>query len=168
MKTCTRCGVSKDLSAFYLRGDKKGHRSECGDCSHADNQQRRPKYSAHEAERHREWSGQNKPHLAGYMRRKRSQTPEQYRNAHLLRKFGITLEQHDAMLATQGNACIICRRPFTKTPHVDHCHASGQVRGLLCSDCNPMLGFARDNPAVLKAAAEYLEGSDVRHQRAAA
>lgn len=40
------------------------------------------------------------------------------------------------MLVSQGGACAICRKPFVKTPHVDHRHIDGKVRGLLCAGCN--------------------------------
>jgi hypothetical protein len=73
---------------------------------------------------------------------KRQQT---WRRASLKRSFGITPEQHDAMRASQGDRCAMCRRDFgTKIadrPHVDHCHATGKVRGLLCFRCNTALGF---------------------------
>ncbi|MEX3556560.1 MAG: endonuclease domain-containing protein, partial [Burkholderia gladioli] len=54
------------------------------------------------------------------------------------RKYGITGEQFSEMMADQGEACATCRRPFdwgskqTK-PHIDHCHASKKIRGILCN-----------------------------------
>lgn len=48
-----------------------------------------------------------------------------------------------------------CRRP-NKTPHIDHCHETKKVRGLLCGRCNYLLGVAQDNPLVLARAALYL------------
>ena len=41
--------------------------------------------------------------------------------------------------------------------HVDHCHATGRIRALLCGACNGMLGLAKDKPATLRAAADYIE-----------
>lgn len=75
------------------------------------------------------------------------------------RKRGIdlTMEQYESMLVAQSNACAICVRPFeTRSPHVDHCHTGGHVRGLLCDDCNLGLGKFGDDPARLDAAAAYL------------
>lgn len=77
-----------------------------------------------------------------------------------MRNYGVTPEQYEAMLEVQANRCAICR---TDTPggkgtwHVDHCHDSKAVRGLLCHHCNIMLGNAKDDPAVLRSAAAYLE-----------
>ena len=67
------------------------------------------------------------------------------------------LEMKDA----QKGCCAICAKPF-KTPmhtHVDHCHTTKVVRGLLCPPCNHGLGFFCDDPILLRAAAEYIERS---------
>lgn len=62
------------------------------------------------------------------------------------------------MLVEQNNSCI-CGKEFTGTPHVDHCHSSGKVRGLLCTKCNRALGLVHDNTETLKALIRYLEKS---------
>ena len=46
-----------------------------------------------------------------------------------------------------------------KSLHIDHCHVTGKVRGVLCPECNHMLGKAKDNPVLLRRAADYLEES---------
>mgnify|MGYP001575496867 CR=1 FL=1 len=74
-------------------------------------------------------------------------------------KYGITLEQRDAMLADQGGCCAICKTTEPgrgKAWNVDHCHATGQVRGLLCVRCNFVGGHAKDKVDVLVNAAVYL------------
>src|ERR1019366_1635613 len=76
-----------------------------------------------------------------------------------LRKFGLTQANFDALLAEQGAACAICqsRNPRGRgTFHVDHCHDTGRIRGLLCTTCNSGLGHFKDDPARLEAAAAYL------------
>ena len=85
------------------------------------------------------------------------------RNYHLKRRYGITAAEYDAMLAEQGGLCALCRqRP---AEHVDHDHAFGQVRGLLCSCCNQGLGNFRDQLQHLKAAVDYLERTTwIRHE----
>ena len=79
-----------------------------------------------------------------------------------MRRYGLTLEQYDAMVAAQQNRCAICGMDGTKSTHgklyVDHDHATGAVRGLLCHGCNTALGLFADDPARLVAAAEYLHG----------
>jgi hypothetical protein len=73
--------------------------------------------------------------------------------------YGMTLEDYDVMLAQQDGACAICRRKPKERLVVDHCHATGQVRGLLCAKCNTGLGLYQDNPDRLLAAIAYLESS---------
>lgn len=73
--------------------------------------------------------------------------------------YGITPAQFDAMITAQGNRCPICSIEFDGSPrqqHVDHCHETGVVRGILCRDCNLGLGRFADNTANLQGAIEYL------------
>src|SRR5262245_46898769 len=74
------------------------------------------------------------------------------------RVYGISLEDYDVMFERQGGACSICKRTGV-TLCVDHCHLTGEVRGLLCIRCNSALGFCSDDPALLQAAAEYLQAA---------
>lgn len=76
-----------------------------------------------------------------------------------LRRYGLTLTQYDEMLAKQAGLCAICLTPPKQNEHlaVDHCHASGAVRGLLCRACNTGLGFYKDDVELMKAAIAYLE-----------
>lgn len=84
-------------------------------------------------------------------------------NAYLKRVYGITYRQYHAMLAEQSGLCKICNGPgfLMKDCHklllvVDHCHKGGQVRGLLCHNCNRALGLLKDDPAIINRAAEYI------------
>jgi hypothetical protein len=83
------------------------------------------------------------------------------RTYHLKRRYGITVAEADAMLADQGGLCAMCAA--APAAHVDHDHATGAVRALLCFNCNGGLGQFRDDPALLRAAAHYVE-----HHRARA
>jgi hypothetical protein len=88
------------------------------------------------------------------------QNPRSKRNTHLKSKFGITIEQFDSLLKTQNNCCAICMSPTPKgrgTFHVDHCHKTGTIRGLLCHDCNTGIGKFGDNIEALRKAVNYLE-----------
>lgn len=73
--------------------------------------------------------------------------------------YGMTVEDYQLILAAQDGLCAICKmKPRTKRLHVDHCHKTSKVRGLLCSVCNSgVLASAKDNPEILRAAARYLD-----------
>jgi len=156
---------TKEERAAYLREWQRR--------SHAANPEKRngasrKRYARNEAFRkrsadsHREWSQNNAERLLEYQRRWREENPEKYRQiwrAAALRKYGLTIAQYDAMLAAQNSACMICRLAFDDTPksiHVDHCHGTGRVRGLLCSGCNTGIGCLQDSPEILRRASEYL------------
>lgn len=79
------------------------------------------------------------------------------RSAKLRHKYGIGIEEFEAMLEAQGGACAVCgSHPDGRDLCVDHDHVTGQVRGLLCDLCNRMLGQAGDNPDLLDRGAAYL------------
>lgn len=95
----------------------------------------------------------------GYSRRWRQAHPEIYDDKHLRRFYGISLVQFKILNGAQGGQCKICGGPPTgkmKRLCVDHCHISGNIRGLLCRACNSLLGHAKDNPEILKKAIAYL------------
>ncbi|MGH3065535.1 MAG: endonuclease VII domain-containing protein [Gaiellaceae bacterium] len=83
-----------------------------------------------------------------------------------LRKYGLTPADYGAMVETQNGRCMICNtdQPGTESGcwPVDHDHATGRVRALLSSACNAGLGLFDDDPARLRAAADYLE--TVKHR----
>jgi hypothetical protein len=62
-----------------------------------------------------------------------------------MRRYGVTIEEYDALLETQNGVCAICGGPLTrasgKLPHLDHSHNSKKIRGLLCAGCNHGLGY---------------------------
>lgn len=78
------------------------------------------------------------------------------RRSYLQRKYGMTLEEYDEMVAEQEGRCAICRQEV-ELLFVDHCHATGRRRKGLCESCNWGLGNFADDPARLRAAAAYLE-----------
>jgi hypothetical protein len=92
--------------------------------------------------------------------------PNRLRDAEMIRKhnlktlYGLTVETYEELLENQNHLCLLCTEDFKtydRTPHVDHDHITGQVRGVLCHHCNLMLGYARDNVDTLQAAIKYLE-----------
>jgi hypothetical protein len=90
-------------------------------------------------------------------RAKQKASSSKYEHARTCKRYGISVAEFDAMLAHQRGACGICERPFQSTPHIDHCHVTRRVRGLLCNKCNLGLGYYDDDPTFLRNAARYLE-----------
>src|ERR1043165_5887599 len=90
----------------------------------------------------------------------RAANPNKIRESHLLRKYGITIADRDALLLAQRGVCAICASPDfgDRGPQVDHVHDSTRrVRGVLCLGCNVGLGALAEDPARLRAAADYIE-----------
>lgn len=121
------------------------------------------------------WSIENSEWRApvGVKRNAGGRSNPNYHREWSYRKFGISIAEYERMSAEQHGACAICREPKRrahrrtgklKSLAVDHCHKGGQVRGLLCGDCNHLLGLAKDDPEILRRAIAYLE----RHQEKAA
>jgi hypothetical protein len=72
-------------------------------------------------------------------------------------RYNITEEQYQNLLTLQKNKCAICTREFVRTPHIDHNHTTGAVRGLLCYSCNGAIGNLQESIEILKNAIRYLE-----------
>ena len=77
---------------------------------------------------------------------------------------GVTAEWYDETLAEQGGVCAICRQPESKFSSggglkmlaIDHDHATGKVRGLICQQCNIGIGALQDSPVLIRKAIRYL------------
>lgn len=73
------------------------------------------------------------------------------------RRYGIEPEQYESLLVKQAGVCAICgTKPNGKTLAVDHCHKTQKIRGLLCLNCNSLLGHCKDDPSRLLKAIHYL------------
>ena len=99
----------------------------------------------------------------------RSAASQKNRAWRLRTKYGLTVEDFDQMLAAQGGVCAICGNPpkpdgvrAASRLHPDHDHVTNRNRDLLCLSCNVGVGHFRDDPALMRAAAEYIE----RHRAA--
>jgi len=118
---------------------------------------------------HREYYKKNKASLDAYRRDFRDAHPlleKEWQAVYLGRskekrkfysmksRYGLTEEEYNQMILQQDNKCAVCTQPFTTTPHVDHCHTTGRVRGLLCSPCNTGLGVYEKKAYLF---AEYLK-----------
>jgi hypothetical protein len=85
-------------------------------------------------------------------------TSKERRAKRLKKLFNLDAGDYERIVTHQGGVCAICRKPpKTKPLAVDHCHTTGLTRGAACNMCNRALAAFRDNPELLKAAAEYLE-----------
>lgn len=127
-KTCIECGVLKAAPAFAASNrEQDRYCARCLDC-----QAQLKATRVRRRGKGRDWKKQ---------------------------KYGMSIREFDRMLSAQQHACVICRKPHSsdKPLCVDHEHASGRVRGLLCGHCNTAIGYLRDNPMFCRLAAEYLE-----------
>jgi hypothetical protein len=98
---------------------------------------------------------------AKYMRDWRKANPLRAKHHDLKKTLGIGLDEYTHLLEKQGGKCAICGKAdewFNLA--ADHCHNKGYVRGLLCSLCNRGLGLYRDDPSLLRRAAEYIEETE--------
>lgn len=75
---------------------------------------------------------------------------------HALSKLGVTKADYDREFKKQKGRCGICRQKPERRLNADHDHETNKFRGLLCKTCNIGLGYFKDNPALLEAAAMYL------------
>jgi len=133
-----------------------------------------PEFRARRAEYQRTYVAANRDKL-NEMKRQRYATDPAYRakliaatlkndrRLQLRRKYGISLEDFDRLLAEQLGACAVCGRIPNETLCVDHSHRTGKVRGLLCRRCNAGLGCYDDQPGFMGKAAAYLEYWERRH-----
>jgi hypothetical protein len=137
----------------YAAEYRKSHKEQVA--AHQARYRSRPEYREREreAQRKRDEVRQKDPTFRAKRRRQDF--------AEGLVRYGLSVEDYARMLERQGCACAICRTkdPGARSWHVDHDHATGVVRGLLCHRCNLMLGHAKDSPSVLEAGAGYLRGT---------
>jgi len=154
-KYCGKCDKVKPISNFGSdRKRKYGLTSACKAC-------RNPQSKA--------WRDKNKEYVKEINKKSRDKRKEyysdpermlKYRNLELKRKFGITHEQYEKILAQQKGICAICKKfrlnKGKKYMAIDHCHKSGKIRGILCHFCNRGLGSFEDSQDFLINAIKYL------------
>jgi hypothetical protein len=143
-KQCTKCGTVKPAKDFYKeRRVADGLTARCKQCMKAD---ATTSYQSRKEEV-----------LAAH---KEKYCAKKNREKHLMSHYGMTIEEWNEMFASQNYRCAICgsKHPMHNNGHfvVDHCHDLNFVRGILCGQCNSMLGLAKDDPDTLFDAAMYL------------
>lgn len=102
-------------------------------------------------------------YMREYGRKLREANPDYHKNMFLKRHYGITIDCYNEMLANQNGCCAICAKTEANEIRgkvvslaVDHDHATGSVRALLCSSCNTALGLFNDSVELLAKAREYV------------
>lgn len=165
-KVCTKCGGVKPFDEFHRnKRSRDGRNGRCKACV-LTYMASRPDLAKTRAKRYRD---AHPDRVRERNRRYRASNPERvkryFRGKNLERDYGITLEDYEALLRVQGGRCAICNElpeasdgdPRRGMLHVDHDHATGRVRGLLCVRCNVGVGQFRDSRDFLAAAIRYLE-----------
>lgn len=175
MKVCCACKELLTTASFNkLTAAKDGLYPSCRDCTNANKRQswaasseenrarRRAEYAADLRGRRTE---QSRKAREAWAARETDLDLRTYRDRHLRRKFGISVDEYDRMHDAQNGLCAVCNEPETDADYrtkrlrflaVDHCHDSGAVRGLLCRRCNTALGLLLESPDRVEALLAYL------------
>jgi len=137
MKTCSKCGQTRPEWRFNAKAaSKDGLRPDCQECQHKV--------------------------LLLYAARK-GNLSEHWRATYLKHKYKLTFDELAMLVKQQDGKCALCQCELGSDKFcIDHNHTSGEVRGILCFKCNTGLGQFQDDPALLRAAAAYIENS-VQH-----
>ena len=114
------------------------------------------------SKKHGVWRRKNLAHVAKNLRKRRAKNPKYFRDYGRKHAYGLEMGGYDRMLTEQAGKCKICQTTDPKGKgsfHVDHCHSTGVIRGLLCHHCNLGLGHFQNSPTLLHAAISYLAES---------
>ncbi len=162
MKTCTRCKIPKELSNFSKnRTFTGGLNVYCRNCQ----SEYTAEYKLKNPNKKKESYIKNKVKIRERAKIYRQNNPDACKNTFLKKEYGITLNDFKLKLKEQNNVCAICEQPEQATYKgikkkdlaVDHCHKTGEIRGLLCSKCNTGLGVFKESPELLNSAIKYLK-----------
>jgi hypothetical protein len=150
---CSKCEIEKPLDDFSVdRSRKTGIHSHCKACQSARIRAKRKNDT--------EWRNAQVEKSRQYKILHPEKYKQSVRNSVLKAKYGMTTEDYEALFDSQGRLCAVCKSPKSRgfgRMHVDHCHKTGNVRGILCQPCNTSLGKCNDDPEILRKLAEYLE-----------
>lgn len=146
-KSCTKCRNYRPVSEFSKEAKRKdGLHPHCRSC-----------VKEYEAKR---WASEKFRESRREYQSERFSTSESYRkskrNQRMKKRYGITISEYEERMALQEGKCAICNESPKRSLHVDHCHISGNFRGLLCGSCNRAIGLMQDDPERLQSAIEYL------------
>lgn len=148
-KRCSSCKEEKACIEFYISiREKDMLMDSCKDCVKTRVGAYRNKPENKDAKR-----------VYGFKWREKNKDTYTHRKA---KTYGITGEQYNVMLESQGMVCAICKQvnAGSRSLNIDHDHKTGKVRGLLCTSCNTMLGKIGDNMETLYSTISYLASND--------
>lgn len=163
-KTCPGCQQHLPVTEYPPGRCAGGINSYCKECFRTKNRLAATRNRKSPEARRAEYQA-NAEEMRAKARERYHRNPEAAAKASrkwwLKKKYGLTLEQYDQMLSDQGGGCAICggkeSRGYQVNFHVDHDHATGAVRGLLCAPCNTAIGLLQDDHEVVLRAALYLD-----------
>ncbi len=143
-KFCSICLGRKPTSQFYkCKSWKDGYYPYCKECT---KDVRKKAYR------------RNKDKIKTRCKKWYQQNSEKVWRQRLIYKYGITSEWYEQTLNEQNQCCAICgAKAFERRMAVDHCHKKGNLRGILCANCNVLLGLAGDDIELLEQAVNYLK-----------
>lgn len=160
-KKCSKCGKTKSVKEFYKRKYKGKNKvsvyicSWCKQCKAKWQKEYFQKIKPQIQKRRRVFYSKNKKKIAVANAKRDEKKGWEYR---IKSRYGVTAKQYYIMLDNQNGGCWICGNIAKKRRlHIDHCHKSGKIRGLLCMRCNRGLSWFSDKPERLHKAADYLE-----------
>lgn len=167
MKTCSRCNQEKPKSEFYsksaqckecVRAKVSKRRSEHRDKINAQKRENYKKNPARYREATREWRRKNPDRKRETARKHREKYRDRLRIKDACWRYKITPDDLNALIKKQKGRCAICGATTTgkRGLHVDHCHETGMVRGILCGRCNASIGMLGDRFDLVKKAYRYL------------
>lgn len=146
MKICPKCNVPKEDSEFNK--DVSTEDALAWQCRKCHSEYRKNLHLDNPEKRRTSNKNWRQTHLVGYKKISRK--------SRLKKVYGLSVEMFDRMIIEQSGNCKICESLMVR-PNVDHCHATGKVRGLLCHNCNAGVGLFKDSPKILISAARYLK-----------
>lgn len=155
MKICSLCHIEQPISEYhYKRGTTQ---NRCKACRSKYQKAHYLKNREREREIRRSWYKQNKSYVSEKMKKDYAENPEKYAFARRLQKYNLSKERYMEILKSQSNKCVLCERSFLNEvkPHIDHCHETRIVRGILCAQCNTGFGLFKEDEAIFERAIAY-------------
>jgi hypothetical protein len=153
MKTCTTCHVEKPETEFHTKRGKP--MPTCKPCRSIYMKGHYLANREREMKLRKAWYEKNKLKVSIEGKKQRRADPEKYGLGRRLKKYGVTKEWYLNKLAEQNNCCSICKKPFTESAYIDHCHDTLITRDLLCSQCNTGFGLLQEDVAIFESCIAY-------------